>query len=80
MQEQAWNPGGRRPGWRIGMALAGALLAGAGVALFLWPALLIWLLSGLLVLAGVFCVLSAVLARGATPEPPRWQPPESGSR
>ena len=80
MQDQGWNPGGRSAGWRLGMAVAGGLVAGAGVALFLWPWLLIWLLSGLLVLVGLFLVVSALAARG--PGAPRSSegPPTDAAR
>ncbi len=58
------NPGGRSPRWRLGMIVGGALVAGAGVALFLHPPLLIWILSAGLVLLGGVLVLSGICARG----------------
>ncbi len=61
---QNWGPGGRSVRWRIGMLLGGALVGGAGVALFVWPQILIWLLSGALVALGALLVLSGVFARG----------------
>ena len=58
------NPGGRSPRWRLGMIVGGAALGGAGVALYLYPQLLIWLLSGSLVVLGAVLVLSGICARG----------------
>ena len=58
------NPGGRSPRWRIGMIVGGLVVAGAGVALFLHPPLLIWILSGALVLLGGVLVASGLAARG----------------
>ena len=58
------NPGGRSPRWRLGMVVGGGALAGAGVALYLYPQILIWLLSGSLVLLGAVLVLSGICARG----------------
>ena len=59
-----WNPPGRSPGWRVGMLVAAALSTSAGLALLLWPWLLIWLLSGVFFLVALFLALSALLARG----------------
>lgn len=58
------NPGGRSPNWRLGMIVGGSLIAGAGVALYVWPWLLIWLVSGTLVALGAVLVLSGFCARG----------------
>ena len=60
----ATNPGGRSPRWRVGMIVGGTAIAGAGVALYLYPQILIWLLSGSLVLLGAVLALSGICARG----------------
>ncbi len=65
-----WSPPGRSPGWRIGMLIGAAVCTAAGLALLLWPWLLIWTLSGALFLLALFLALSALLARGGgTPSP-----------
>ena len=69
-QVGTWNPPGRSPGWRIGMLIGAAVCAAAGLALLLWPWLLIWMLSGILFLASLFLALSAFLARGGGTPPP----------
>ena len=58
------NPGGRSSSWRLGMILGGLAVAGAGVALYWWPWLLIWVISGGLVALGAVLVLSGICARG----------------
>lgn len=58
------NPGGRSVRWRLGMVLGGLVVAGAGVALYLRPEILIWVLAGSLVLLGGVLVLSGICARG----------------
>ena len=63
-EKGGWNPGGRSVGWRLGMLGGGLLLAGAGVALYVWPQLLTLAVSGILALVGLFLVVSALLARG----------------
>ena len=55
---------GRSFGWRLGMAAVGALAAGAGVAVVLYPYVLRYAIGGVLALVGLFFVASAVLARG----------------
>ena len=59
-----WAPGGRSPRWRLGMVAAGALTGGLGLALYLRPQILIWLLAGILVALGSVLLLSGLLARG----------------
>jgi hypothetical protein len=55
---------GRTLGWRVGMLLAGAVVAGAGVALFVWPWLLSWMAGAVLAALGAVLLVSAVAARG----------------
>jgi len=59
-----WGSGGRSARWRLGMLVGGGLVSGAGVALYLWPQILIWLLSGALVGLGALLVVSGICARG----------------
>ncbi|MDF1700970.1 MAG: hypothetical protein P1V36_07410 [Planctomycetota bacterium] len=59
-----WDRGGRSLRWRLGMIVGGALVGGAGVALYLHPPILIWLLSGALVAGGALLILSGICARG----------------
>jgi hypothetical protein len=46
------------------MLVAALFCAAVGLALLLWPWLLIWLLSGIFFALALFLALSAVLARG----------------
>lgn len=62
--EGSWNPPGRTPSWRLSMLIAGLVLAGIGVAILLWPWLIVWAIAGVFLLLGAFCLLSALLARG----------------
>lgn len=55
---------GRSVGWRVGMLAAGALLAGGGVALVLWPFLLAYAVGGGLVALGALLAVTALAARG----------------
>jgi hypothetical protein len=55
---------GRSPAWRLGMAVAGAAFGAAGVALVLWPRLLAYAVGGAFGLLALFCLVSAVAARG----------------
>jgi hypothetical protein len=47
------------------MIVGGALFAGFGVAVLLWPRLLAWLVAGSSLALGAFLVASALLARGS---------------
>jgi hypothetical protein len=55
---------GRTLGWRVGTALSGAAVAGAGVAVVAWPWLVGWVVGGALASVGVLLVVSAFAARG----------------
>jgi hypothetical protein len=46
------------------MATLGLLCAGCGVALWLWPWVLAWVVAATLAAAGLLFLTSAVLARG----------------
>ena len=69
----SWNPPGRSAAWRLRMALGGVLLLGLAALLWWRPQILIWLISGLIALLGVFCLLSALLARGGGGDPEAWR-------
>jgi hypothetical protein len=58
------GPDGRSLGWRLGMLVGGAAIAGAGVATILWPRLLAFAVGGALALVGLVLVVSAFAARG----------------
>ncbi len=55
--------GGRSAEWKLGMMLGGVALAGFGIAIIVWPMLLIWLVGGAFVLLGLILGLSGILAR-----------------
>lgn len=55
---------GRSLRWRAVTALAGALVAGAGLAVILWPAILAYAVGGAIAVVGVFLVVTAIAARG----------------
>ena len=49
---------------RLGTALAGLVLAGAGLSVILWPAVLAYAVGGAIALLGAFFVVTAFAARG----------------
>jgi len=61
---KSWSTGGRSWSWRAGMLLGGLILCGYAWALVRWPWLLGWSVAAGCALVGVFCVASALLARG----------------
>lgn len=64
VEQGSWNPPGRSGRWRVSMLVCGLCLAAAGVAVYLWPQLIVWGVAGLFVLLGFFFVVSALVARG----------------
>ncbi len=71
-KQGTWNPPGRSMRWRVGMLVAGLIAIGAGVAVYLWPQIIVWTIAGCFALLGSILVVSALMARGtdAAARPP----------
>ncbi len=70
MEEGSWNPPGRSGSWRTSMFIFGLILTGIGVAIIVWPQIIVWAIASIFLLLGLLLILSALLARGggsATP-------------
>ncbi len=65
-----WNPPGRSMSWRVGMVIAGLLIGGFGVAILIWPWIIVWAIASVFLLVGAVLIVSALLARGGGKGPP----------
>ena len=71
-----WNPAGRSGSWRLGMIVAGLVVGAIGVLIIVVPEIIAYALGGMLVLFGVFLVMSALVARGPS-GPAGWSREQS---
>lgn len=76
-QETSWNPPGRSARWRLGMLIAGVIVAGIGVLILLWPQIIVWAIAGFFLLLGAGLIVSAIAARGAEAPPPEGVFPDA---